>query len=148
MGEGTMRGRFNPRLGTLMLALCAVAIVATACGSDDGEDSSGNPKAEIKTVLVESFEIEDLAELCEENLTEAALEEGGFEGKDREARVESCKEDKPVDLNEVTVSKVKVNGSTATAEVTHTNQNGGRSTFAVRLRDEGGWKIDRLLGAR
>jgi len=138
-----MRGIFKTRFAALAVALLAVAIVAAGCGSDDGGDSggSGDPKTEIKTVVVESFSFEDPEAICEENLTEAALEES-YDGEDREARVEACKEDEPVSLKEIAVSKVKVNGSTATAEVTHTNQNGGRSTFPIRLRDEDGWKVD------
>lgn len=139
-----MRGIFNIRLVALAAALCALAIVAAGCGSDDGGDSTdggGNPTAEVKAVVVESFAFEDPETVCEENLTEAALEDG-YEGEDHEARLEACKEDEPADVGEITFRGVEVKGDTATADVTATRPNGRQSKFTVRLLDEDGWRID------
>lgn len=140
-----MRGIFGTRFMALMAALLAVAVVAAGCGSDDDGNSGGssNPQAEVKTVVEESFAFEDPEKVCEENLTDAALE-GGYQGEDREARLETCKEDQPAEFHKLEISKVEVKGSTATVTVEAFQSNGRSSKFKIRLLDEDGWKIDRI----
>lgn len=135
-----MNKSFNLRVLVLAAALCALALVAAGCG-DDG-DSGGDAEAEVTTLVQESVAFEDPATICEENFTEAALEEN-YEGKDREARVEDCSDDDPGGLSDIEVSGVKVKGDSATAEVSATPDGEDEPTeFTVEVVNEDGWKID------
>jgi hypothetical protein len=137
-----MRGSFNTRLLALVAALLALALVGAGCGGGDDEGSGGDAEAEITALVEESVAFEDPATICEENFTEAALEEN-YEGKDREARIEDCSEDEPGGLEDVEVSKVEVEGDTATAEVSAKVEDEDETAeFTVEVRDEDGWKID------
>ena len=136
-----MKRSFNPRLLLLVAAMFALALVAAGCGGDDG-DSSGDAEAEVTAVIEESVAFEDPATICEENFTDALLEEN-YDGKDREAWVEDCSDDELGELAEIEVSEVKVDGETATAEVSAQAEGEDKATeFSVELRDEDGWKID------
>lgn len=138
-----MRRSLNLRFLLLAAAVCAFALAAFGCGDDDDSGSGGDAKAEVTTVVEESVAFEDPATICEENFTENALEEN-YEGKDREALVADCSDDEPGGLTEIEVSGVKVDGETATAEVSakQDEEGGETATFTVELRDEDGWKID------
>jgi len=137
-----MRGSFNTRLLALMAALLALALVGAGCGGGDDEGAGGDAEAEITALVEESVAFEDPATICEENFTETLLEEN-YDGKDREALLEDCADDEPGGLAEIEVSKVKVDGSTATAEVSARSEEADETTeFTVALRDEDGWKID------
>lgn len=120
-------------------ALLAMVFVGVGCGSDDG-GSSGDPEAEVTSVVEESVAFQDPATICEENFTEKALEEN-YDGKDREELVADCSEDDPGTLTDIEVSGVKVDGETATAKVSG-KQDGEAGNFTVELLDEDGWKID------
>lgn len=135
-----MRRNFNFRFLLLATAVCALSFAAFGCGSDDDSGSGGDPKAEVTTVVEESVAFEDPATICEENFTEKALEEN-YDGKDREELVADCSEDEPGDLTDIEVSGVKVDGETATAEVS-AKQGGESGNFTIELLDEDGWKID------
>jgi hypothetical protein len=136
-----MRRSFNLRFLLLATAVCALAFAAFGCGSgDDDSGSGGDAKAEVTTVVEESVAFEDPATICEENFTEKALEEN-YDGKDREELVADCSEDEPGDLTDIEVSGVKVDGETATAEVS-AKQDGESGNFTIELLDEDGWKID------
>jgi hypothetical protein len=135
-----MKRSFSSRLLVLMAAVLALALVA-GCGGDDGEDS-GDAEAEVTAVIEESVAFEDPATICEENFTDTVLEEN-YDGKDRAAWIEDCSDDEEGGLAEIEVSEVKVDGNTATAEVTARAEDEEEPTeFSVDLRDEDGWKID------
>jgi len=140
-----MKAIFSTRFMAAVVALLAIVVVAAGCGSDDGGDSgsssNGDPQAEIRALIEESFAFEDPKAICEENLTEAALEEG-YEGKDREARVKACSEDEPVIPDRVEISKVEVKGDTAIASAEAFQPNGRSSKFTIELLNEDGWKIN------
>lgn len=134
-----MSRSFSTRLLALM-AICALALFATGCGGDDG-DSAGDAEAEVTTLVEESVAFEDAATICEENFTDELLEEN-YDGKDREAWVEDCSDDEEGGLAEIEVSEVKIDGDTATAEVSARPDDEEETTeFTVELRDEDGWKI-------
>lgn len=131
------------RLLALLAAVCALGLVAAGCGGgDDDGGSGGDAEAEVTALVEESVAFEDPATICEENFTEAALEEN-YDGKDREARVEDCSEDEEGGLADIEVSEVKVDGETATAEVSARPEDEEQATeFTVEVRDEDGWKIN------
>ena len=134
-----MSRSFSTRLLALM-AICALALVGAGCGGDDG-DSGGDAEAEVTTLVEESVAFEDAATICEENFTDALLEEN-YDGKDREAWVEDCSDDEEGGLAEIEVSEVKIDGDTATAEVSARPEDEEKATeFTVELRDEDGWKV-------
>jgi hypothetical protein len=136
-----MSRSFSTRLLALM-AICAFALVAAGCGGGDDGDSGGDAEAEVTALVEESVAFEDPATICEENFTDAVLEEN-YDGKDREAWVEDCSDDETGGLAEIEVSEVKVDGDTATAEVSARPEGEEKSTeFKVELRDEDGWKIN------
>lgn len=135
-----MKRSFNARLLILLAAMFALALVAAGCGSDDG-DSGGDAEAEVTALIEESVAFEDPATICEENFTDALLEEN-YDGKDREAWVEDCSDDEEGELAEIEVSEVRVDGDIATAEVSAQAEDEDQATeFSVELRDEDGWRI-------
>ncbi|HEX6602744.1 MAG TPA: hypothetical protein VF030_08880 [Solirubrobacterales bacterium] len=124
----------------LVAAIFVLALVAAGCG-DDG-DSGGDAEAEVTTLVEESVAFEDPATICEENFSDALLEEN-YDGKDREAWIEDCADDEEGEIAELEVSEVKVNGETATAAVSARNEGEDETAeFTVELRDEDGWKIN------
>jgi hypothetical protein len=134
-----MSRSFSIRLLALM-AICALALAAAGCGGDDS-DSGGDAEAEVTTLVEESVAFEDAPTICEENFTDALLEEN-YDGKDREAWVEDCSDDEEGGLAEIEVSEVKIDGDTATAEVSARPEDEKEATeFTVELRDEDGWKV-------
>jgi hypothetical protein len=134
-----MRKRF--RALPLLLAVCALVLVAAGCGGSDDETSGGDAEAEVTALVEESVAFEDPATICEENFSDELLEEN-YDGKDREAWVEDCSDDGADSLAEIEVSKVKVEGETATADVSALADGTDEPTeFTVELRDEDGWKI-------
>ena len=135
-----MRRSFNLRLLLAAAAVCALVLAAFGCGGDDDSGSGGDAKAEVTAVVEESVAFEDPATICEENFTDNALEEN-YDGKDREELVADCSEDEPDDLTDIEVSGVKVDGETATAEVS-AKQGGESGEFTIELLEEDGWKID------
>lgn len=138
-----MKGISSTRFLALAAALLALAFVGTGCGSDDGDsDTSSDPKAEIAALVEESVAFQDPATICEENFSEAALEEN-FDGKDREARIETCSGESPSELTDLEVTKVEIDGKTAVARVS-VQPEGQEETgnLTVELVDEDGWKID------
>ena len=135
-----MRRSFNLRLLLAAAAVCALVLAAFGCGGDDDSGSGGDAKAEVTAVVEESVAFEDPATICEENFTDNALEEN-YDGKDREELVADCSEDEPGDLTDIEVSGVKVDGETATAEVS-AKQGGESGEFTIKLLEEDGWKID------
>lgn len=135
-----MRRSFNFRFLLLAMAVCALTLAAFGCGSDDDGGSGGDAKAEVTAVVEESVAFEDPATICEENFTEKALKDN-YDGKDREELVADCSEDDPGSLTDIEVSGVKVDGETATAEVS-AKQDGESGNFTIELLDEDGWKID------
>lgn len=135
-----MRRSFNLRLLLAAAAVCALVLAAFGCGGDDDSGSGGDAKAEVTAVVEESVAFEDPATICEENFTDNALEEN-YDGKDREELVADCSEDEPGDLTDIEVSGVKVDGETATAEVS-AKQGGESGEFTIELLEEDGWKID------
>ena len=138
-----MGKNFNFRFLLLAMAACALALAAFGCGSDDDDGSGGDAKTEVTTVVEESVAFEDPATICEENFTENALEEN-YDGKDRDELVADCSDDEPSSLTEIEVSGVKIDGDTATAEVSAKPDKAGgeAASFTVELLDEDGWKID------
>ncbi|HEV2791796.1 MAG TPA: hypothetical protein VGV69_10905 [Solirubrobacterales bacterium] len=136
-----MKGSSTTRFLVLAAALLALALVGAGCGGDDN-GGSGDAESEVTTVVEESVAFEDPATICEENFTDKALEEN-YDGKDREAWVEDCSDDDPGGLTGIEVSKVKVDGATATAAVSaRAEGEDDATTFTVELVDEDGWKID------
>jgi hypothetical protein len=129
----------------LATALLALVFVGAGCGSDDSSTTSGggDAEAEITALVEESVAFMDPAAICEENFTDKVLEEN-YDGKDREAWLKDCGEDEPGGLTDVEVSKVKVDGETATARVSATPEEEGAevANFTVELVNEDGWKID------
>jgi hypothetical protein len=135
-----MKESSSTRFLALGAALLAMVFVGVGCGGDDDGGSGGDAKAEVTTIVEESVAFEDPATICEENFTDKALEEN-YDGKDREELVADCSEDEPGDLTDIEVSGVKVEGETATAEVS-AKQGDESGNFTVELLDEDGWKID------
>lgn len=138
-----MRTRSNTRLMTLLVALCAIAAVVAGCGGGDEGDTSDDPRAEIRALVEESIAFEDPATICEENFTEAALK-AGYKGNDHAARVEECSKDDPADLGDLDFLRVKVDGDTAKASFQVTIPNRPPLELPVDLRDEDGWKINKV----
>lgn len=135
-----MRRSFNLRFLLLATAVCALALTVFGCGGDEDGDSGGDAKAEVTTVVEESVAFEDPATICERNFTENALQEN-YDGKGREELVADCSDDEPGSLTDIEVSGVKVDGETATAEVS-AKQDGEAGNFTIELLEEDGWKID------
>jgi hypothetical protein len=129
------------RFLALAAALLAMALVGAGCGGDDN-GGSGDAESEVTAVVEESVAFEDPAAICEENFTDKALKEN-YDGKDRDAWVEDCSDDEPGGLTDIEVSKVEVDGETATAKVSARAEGEDETAeFTVALVDEDGWKID------
>ena len=131
------------RFLALAVALFALALVGAGYSSDDGGSTGGgNSEDEITAVVEESVAFEDPATICEENFTEEVLEEN-YEGKDREALLADCSDDDAGGTTDIEVSNVKVNGDTATADVSARSEEEDEPVeFSVELVEEDGWKIN------
>jgi hypothetical protein len=138
-----MQRSSSTRFLALVAALFALALVGVGCGGGDDGDSGGDAEAEVTTIVEESVAFEDPATICEENFTENALEEN-YDGKDREELLADCSDDEAGGLTDIEVSGVKVEGETATAEVSakQDEEGGETASFTVELLNEDGWKID------
>ncbi len=130
-----------PKLIVAIIALLSVALLATACGSDD----TSQDETDI-TEAVEQAATSDTAEACTEAQTQAFTEQTEF--AEGEAAVSSCQQDagrgnKAADT--VEVSSIEVDGDAATAEVAFTGSNLDGQAIAVSLlKEDGQWKLDSL----
>jgi ABC-type glycerol-3-phosphate transport system substrate-binding protein len=128
-------------LALLPALLLALALGLAACGGG-GESDEDKITNTIETAATST----DPA-VCKETQTQAFMEQtsGGSGG----AAVKECeKEAESGESNpkSVTVSKVKVNGEDATANVAFEGGNFDGQTAEVALVEEEGWKLNELTG--
>jgi predicted small secreted protein len=131
------------KLLVLPLALLVAALGLAACGGSSS--SSGGDEASIETAIEESATSEDPT-ICTEFQTEAFNEEEFPEGNALEECEEKA-ESGEASAESVDVSKIEVEGETATAEVAVTGQGLNGQTLELELAKEGGdWKLNSSLG--
>jgi hypothetical protein len=129
-----------------MAALLVAVVVGIAACGDSGEAS--DDAAAVEETIVASANSESPAD-CERLHTEDFLERmsAGFEG-DAALRLceEVIEEDLGEDPREVTVADVQVEGDEATANASFAGSSLDGQTVTIALvREEGGWKIDRMV---
>jgi len=124
----------------LLPLLLILATALAACGS------GGSNEEEIAEAIETAFVKTD-PQSCTELMTEPYLEES-FQSSGPEA-VESCEQNAEAEESDnapVDVSRIRVDGAKATAEV---GLNGGElagQTALIALVDEDGWKLDEFVG--
>lgn len=126
----------------LPLALLALALGLAACGGSDESDED-----KIVDVIETSVTSTDPAD-CEKFATQAFLEQTELsEGKEA---LESCEEsakDTEDDPDSVEVSKVEVDGSSATADAAFVGGSfDGQSLTVALVEEDGDWKLDEITG--
>jgi hypothetical protein len=126
----------------LPLALLALVFGLAACGGGGESDED-----KIVDVIETSVTSSDPAD-CKELATQAFLEQTEFEKG--AAAVKSCEEsteDTSDDPDSVEVSKVEVDGSSATADAAFTGGSfDGQSLSVALVEEDGDWKMDELTG--
>lgn len=125
----------------LPLALLTLALGLAACGG--GEESDEDKIVDVIETSVTSTDPAD----CEQLATQAFLEQTELsEGKEA---VESCEEsakETEDDPDSVDVSKVKVDGSSATADVAFAGGSFDGQALSVALVEaDGDWKLDEIV---
>jgi hypothetical protein len=129
-------------LALLPALLIALALGLAACGGGGESDED----AVVETIETSALST-DPAD-CKKLATIAFLEQTQYEKGD--AAVESCEADAKDDENDpdsVEVTKVKVDGSDATAHVAFTGGTFDGQTMSVALVEEdGSWKMDEITG--
>lgn len=127
----------------LPLLLLAAALALAACGGSSG----GGEEAKVEEAIEESATGSDPSK-CTEFQTAAFNEsESGQKGAAATKACEEETEEKGDEAEKVTISNVKVDGESATAdvEVEGTGLNG--QTVEVEVLEEGGdWKLNKFLG--
>ena len=128
----------------LPLLLLAAALALSACG---GSSPGGGEEAKVEEAIEESATSSDPSK-CTEFQTAAFNEnESGQKGA---AATKACEEEteaKEDEAETVTVSNVKVDGESATAEVEVTGSGLNGQELEVELAKEGGdWKMNELVG--
>jgi hypothetical protein len=136
----------------LPLALLAAALALTACGgggSSSGSTSSGAGGEEgvIEEVIIGSATDTDPASCTELQTEEFTEQEQGTTGK---AAVEQCEKGKENEENvseAVTVSNIKIEGESATAEAKVEGSGLNGQTLELELtKEEGDWKLAHFAG--
>jgi len=126
----------------LPLALFALALGLVACGGSGDSDED-----KIVEVIETSATSADPAD-CKELSTQAFLEQTELE--QGAAAVKSCEEsaeDSEDNPDSVEVSKVEIDGSSATANAAFSGGSFDGQTLAVALVEEDGdWKLDEITG--
>lgn len=135
----------NKRLPLLPLALL-IALGIAACGG--GGDSTGDgQKGQIESVIEESVTSTDPAK-CTELMTRNFVEQTA--GAVGEAAVEECEEeagDETDDAESVDVTKVEIDGRSATAHAAFVGSGLDGQTVVVALVEDGDqWKLDEIEG--
>lgn len=125
----------------LPLLLLAAALALAACGGSSG----GGEESKIEEVIEESATSTDPSKCTE--LQTPLFDETETEKKGAEA-TKACEEEaKENSAESVTVSNVKVNGESATAEVEIEGNGLSGQGVEVEVVEEGGdWKLNKLLG--
>lgn len=125
---------------TLPLVLLVSAVSLAACGSSGESDEE-----KIVGVITTSVESHDPAQ-CEELSTLAFMEQS-TDGKGAEA-VKACeaeKKDTSDDADSVKVTKVRVRGAKASAEVAFVGGSfDGQRLVVALVEEDGSWKLDRI----
>jgi hypothetical protein len=124
----------------LLTLLLGFALAACGSGGESDEDKI--------TGTIETAATSTDPAICKETQTLAFMEQTtGANGKGAEKQ---CEEEATAGENQpdsVNVSKVEVNGESATAEAAFAGGNLGGQTLELALVDEGGeWKLDELTG--
>jgi hypothetical protein len=128
----------------LPLLLLAAALALSACG---GSSSGGGEEAKVEEAIEESAISSDPSK-CTEFQTAAFNEnESGQKGA---AATKACEEEteaKGDEAEKVTISNVKVDGESATAEVEveGTGLN-GQAVEVEAVEEDGDWKLNKFLG--
>ena len=126
---------------SILLALCALTLLVSACGGDDGNED----EADITEAIETSSMGTDPAD-CTTVQTQQFTEQTEFEAG--EAAVTSCEESASEtvdDPDSVEVSAVEIDGDTATAEAAFTGGSLDGQALAISLVKEGDqWKLDRI----
>lgn len=127
----------------LPLALLIAALALSACGGSSS--SSGGEDAAVETAIEESATSED-PKICSEFQTEAFNEFEYAEGNALKQCEEHTESGESV-AESVDISKVEVNGESATAEVEIEGSGLDGQVLEVGLvEEEGDWKMNELVG--
>jgi hypothetical protein len=123
--------------------LLIFALVLAACGGGGGESD----EAQIEAAIVASATGTDPAD-CTRISTQAFVEQSSNEsGKGAVKACEKETKNPSGTADSVTVSKVNVNGSKATANAAVTGSGFDGQTVSIALVEEGGqWKLDQITG--
>jgi predicted small secreted protein len=127
----------------LSLLLLAAALALAACGGSSG----GGEEAKVEEAIEESGTSSDPSKCTEFQTASFNENESGKKGA---AATKACEEEteaKGDEAEKVTVSNVKVNGESATAEVEveGTGLN-GQVVEVEAVEEEGDWKLNKFLG--
>lgn len=129
-------------LMSLPALLLALALVLAACGGGGESDED-----KIASTIETSATSNDPA-VCDETQTLAFMEQtSGSTGKEAEKGCEEEAKEGEDQPDSVNVSKVEVDGDTATANAEFKGGPFDAQTLELALVDEdGGWKLDELIG--
>jgi ABC-type oligopeptide transport system substrate-binding subunit len=132
----------------LPLVLIASALALSACGGGGSSSSgSGDDEAAIEEVIEESATSTDPAKCTEFQTEEFNEQDQGVSAKEATKVCEEAVKESETPAESVSVSNVKVNGETATAdaEVEGSALN-GQSVEIELAKEEGDWKLNQFLG--
>lgn len=137
--------RFRPVLTTLVAALVVLGLAGCGWGGSDGEGESDDQK--VKTTIKAALTSTGAA-ACAESRTIAFMEETSSEtGAAAERECEKSVQRGEGLPDTVAISKIKVDGEEATAEVAFQGGDGDGLVLDVALVEEDGtWKVNEFLG--
>jgi hypothetical protein len=138
----------SKRLLLLPLLLAVSALALTACGSGGNSGSSGDrEEGQVKTAI-ETAATSTNPINCAKFSTQTFMEQGSEQTG--QVAVKACEKEASQPNQKakaVTVSKVEVHGSRATADAAVTGSGFGGQTLVLSLVKEGGqWKVNRITG--
>lgn len=133
----------SKRFLVLCCASIALTAVLAACGSEDA--GKGGPAGEVEGVVEASVTSDDPAD-CKRLNTQRFLQQ--VSGESGEKAAQTCEDD--VEENggarSVQVTRVKVDGSTATAKITTGGGIDSEDLEVALVKQGGQWKLDEIVG--
>ena len=135
------------RIGVLATVMALATFGLGACGgggTSGGSGGSGGSDEDQITGVVERYIADDTASVCKEIFTTQLLEEvTGETGDDAVKACEQNYEEASSDPSgDIKVSGVEINGGSASADVSYTNDGEDFNEHVTLVKEDGDWKID------
>jgi hypothetical protein len=131
----------------LPLVLIVTAFALTACGGGGSSSSGGNSDETAISKAIEKSATSSDPSKCTELQTEEFNEQAEHESGNALKGCEESAEENEEPAESVSVSNIKVNGETATAEAEIEGSDlNGTSVEIEMANEEGTWKLNKFLG--